>query len=205
MNNTQYICDTNIWVKICLGKLINNLFEKYPGTSFVDFVENEIVKWNSSDDKFQNIATEFSAFKSEKFHVIYFKDLDEITKSLIKRDLKEYFGVNIDLVDNKHKKIENLGEQASLIYAYHLDIPYIQSEDNNFFDQSFISEKFEDIKIISWSHIISRIIPDDMKRIKLNRAIEEQQEVMNKRKIKFKEGQAMEVKLAQLQKRYSNR
>ena len=112
MNNTQYICDTNIWVKICLGKLINNLFEKYPGTSFVDFVENEIVKWNSSDDKFQNIATEFSAFKSEKFHVIYFKDLDEITKSLIKRDLKEYFGVNIDLVDNKHKKIENLGEQT---------------------------------------------------------------------------------------------
>lgn len=175
----QYLCDTNIWVKICLGGKCEKFFEVYSGMSFADFVENEIIKWKANDTRFSKIGAYYESL-SDSYNVIRLSDLSLVTRSLILKDFKRYFGVSE--VDNTKQKIPNLGEQGSLLYAYHLGIPYIQSDDNEFFQNQKIREYFEDIEVLTWSDVAEEITDNDTERIKLNKGIEQEQEIMNNKR-----------------------
>ena len=52
------ICDTDIWVNLCLGDIEDKLFSKHEKVSFVDVVKEEILNWTSGKRSF--IATKFN-------------------------------------------------------------------------------------------------------------------------------------------------
>lgn len=195
----QYICDTNIWVRVVLGKVFESFFQNYNSLCFADGVENEIKKWSVNKDKFGEISSSFENYKNSAFNVIYLADLEANEQKLIQRQLKQFGFVDLD---NSTKTIKNLGEYLSIVYAYFLEIPFLQTEDVEFYECIDLEKNFKGIEIITWNDIASKITKDDNERIRLNSLIEKEQQQMNKKKIK---ANSMEEKLKRLQEKFNTR
>lgn len=195
----KYICDTNIWVKACLGKVLDSFFNNFGLIAFADGVENEILKWSRNKDKFQEISSKFEEHRGTKLNVIYLKDIENLNQNLIRRQLKDF---GFDNLDNSKDTIKNLGEYLSISYAYFLDIPFLQTEDVEFYESIDLKNRFKGIQIITWNDISGKITNSDKERIQLNKRIEEEQMLMNSKK---KQRESLEGKLKAFQKKYSQR
>lgn len=57
-----FICDMDIWVKLCLGDLLLWFFRKYEKIVFVDVVEGEIIVW-LKEFYFDYVVKEFMVYK----------------------------------------------------------------------------------------------------------------------------------------------
>lgn len=193
----KYICDTNIWVKACLGKVLDRFFYNFGLITFADGVENEILKWSRNDNRFKEISSKFEEHRGTKLNVIYLDDIDSFNQILIKKQLKEF---GFDNLDNSKDTIKNLGEYLSISYAYFLDIPFLQTEDVEFYESIDLEKKFKGIQIVTWNDISGIITQSDKERIKLNKAIEEEQKLMNSKKVR---AEPLEEKLKRLQKKFS--
>lgn len=201
VSSPQYLCDTNIWVKVCLGDKTEEFLKKFSNTGFADVVENEIIKWKLNQDRFCKIAEKYEEH-GELYFVVRLSEQDEWVRKSILKDFERYFGVSD--IDNKSKNLMNLGEQGSLLYAYHLEIPYIQSDDSSFFQNTSIMENFDEIEILSWSDVVEKITNGHDERIALTTSIENEQKVMSNKKVKRKELN-MKEQLKKLQEKYSKR
>ncbi|MDW5524641.1 hypothetical protein R6Z02_12855 [Carnobacterium maltaromaticum] len=193
----NYICDTNIWVRACLGKVVENFFKNFGNVTFADGVENEILKWSMNKDRFEIISSMFEEHKGTNLSVIYLNDIDLVNQKLIKRQLKEF---GFESLDNSKETIKNLGEYLSISYAYFLEIPFLQTEDVEFYESIDLENRFKGIEIVTWNDIACRITQSDKERIQLNKLIEQEQIVMNSKKPHV---ETLESKLARLQQKYS--
>lgn len=195
----KYICDTNIWVKVVLGNVQTPFFTVFKDISFADAVENEIIKWEKNADKFNRIAKDFTESKEQKFSVIYLCNLDPIIQVSIKRQLKQFGFTDLD---NSKSVIKNLGEYLSVVYAYFLDIPFLQTEDLEFYEEIDLQSNFKGIEIITWNQIAQKITKNDKDRIRLNTTIENEQRLMNAKK---KESDDLNAKLRALKNKFNSR
>ena len=195
----QYICDTNIWVRVVLGKVFDAFFQNYNSLCFADGVENEIKKWSVNKDKFGEISSSFENYKNTAFNVIYLADLKTSEQKLIQRQLKQFGFTDLD---NSKKTIKNLGEYISIVYAYFLEIPFLQTEDVEFYECIDLEKNFKGIQIITWNDIAAKITRSDKERIQLNSLIEQEQQQMNKKKIR---ANSMDEKLRRLQEKFNTR
>ncbi|MGX7204775.1 hypothetical protein [Enterococcus devriesei] len=194
-----YICDTNIWVKVVLGNVRTSFFTTFKDISFADAVENEIIKWERNTDKYNKIASNFVDSKNKSFEVIYLEDLDIITQKAVKKQLKQFGFTNLD---NSSATIKNLGEYLSVVYAYYLDIPFLQTEDIEFYEEIDLQSTFKGIEIVTWNEIAQKITKDDKERIRLNKIIESEQKIMSARK---KESDNLNAKLRAFQNKFNSR
>src|SRR5690606_27411567 len=71
------ICDTNIWVNLCLGNILPEFFWTYDKIVVADVVENEIIKWKKGD-KFSFIATKFEDYKNNNSILVIEHDVHVI-------------------------------------------------------------------------------------------------------------------------------
>lgn len=201
--NYDCICDTNIWVNVCIGDVYDAYLDRFKVIGIADVVKNEIIKWDRNEDEFKKISTLFSENENKRLFIINLEDLDPITKKIIENDLKQ---AGFNDLDNTNKNIDDLGEFVSFLYAYHLEIPYMHSSDSNFSEEirsgKLLSE-YKGIEIIMWNDISETITNDHSERIKLNRSVEEKRKIMNQRFQKKKEEIDMERKLQQLKNFYS--
>ncbi|MFV0305073.1 MAG: hypothetical protein ACK5IC_06310 [Moheibacter sp.] len=195
----KYICDTNIWVKVVLGNVRSSFFHEFHDIFFADAVENEIIKWDRNTDSFSRIASNFIESKENNFNVIYLTELDPTIQSLIKKQLMQFGFPNLD---NSQTTIKNLGEYLSIVYAYFLDIPFLQTEDLAFYAEIDMQNSFKGIKIITWNEIAQKITKNDKERIRLNTLIENEQKRMNANK---KKNDDLSAKLRALQNKFSSR
>lgn len=193
----NYICDTNIWVKACLGKVVESFFETFGIVAFADGVENEILKWSTNKNRFETISSTFIEHRGKSLNVIYLTDIDPVNQSLIKRQLSD-FGFNN--LDNSSQTIKNLGEYLSIAYAYFLDIPFLQTEDVEFYESIDLQNRFKGIEIVTWNEIATKITRNDNERIQLNKLIEREQKIMN---TKRREPESLEEKLQRLKEKFS--
>ncbi|MDT1995706.1 hypothetical protein MX633_03345 [Carnobacterium divergens] len=193
----KYICDTNIWVKACLGKVLDSFFDNFGIITFADGVENEILKWSRNNNRFNLISSMFEEHRGTKLSVIYLMDIDPINQRLIKKQLKDF---GFDDLDNSKNTIKNLGEYLSISYAYFLDIPFLQTEDVEFYESIDLEKRFKGIQIVTWNDIACKITRSDKERIQLNKLIEKEQKLMNSKKDPI---ETMEEKLKRLQSKYS--
>ncbi|WP_348922090.1 hypothetical protein [Enterococcus rotai] len=193
----SYICDTNIWVRACLGKVISAFFDNFGTITFADGVENEILKWSRNKDRFNSISAMFQQHKGKNLNVIYLDDIDEQNQILIRRQLKEFGFENLD---NSRENVKNLGEYLSITYAYFLEIPFLQTEDVEFYESVDLNNRFKGIEIVTWNDIASKITKSDVERIRLNKLIEQEQSVMKSKKAP---SESLEEKLRRLRQKYS--
>lgn len=198
-SEVKYICDTNIWVKAVIGNVIDSFVETYNRLCFADGVENEIRKWSVNEGKYKNICTEFECRKENNFDVIYLEKLDIMTQQLIKTQLRTY---GFHKMDNSRETIKNLGEYLSLLYSYHLEIPFLQTDDVEFYGNAKLTEAFSGIAIITWNDIASKITSSDTERIRLNTLIEREQKKMNEEKMR---ANSLEAKIEKLMRKHNSR
>lgn len=166
---------------------------------FADSVENEIKKWANNDDKYKKISTIFDENKENAINVIYLEKLDAVDQTLIRRQLSSFGFSNID---NSKKTLKNLGEYVSILYAYFLGIPFLQTDDVEFYGNIDIEKQFSGIEIMTWNDIAGRITMNDMERIRLNSLIEKEQSQMKKNKEKY---ESLENKILRLKDRFDTR
>lgn len=92
----------------------------------------------------------------------------------MKRDfINEMILQGFNTYDNSRKTIKDIGEHATLLFAYFLELPYIHAEDSPFSD--YVNEnkdKFSDIEIIGLSAVLSDLVSNDKERIKVTTSIE---------------------------------
>ena len=120
--------------------------------------------------------------KDTSLKVVYLEQLNSGHQILIKRQLTEY---GFSELDNSRKTIKDLGEYLSLLYAYFLKIPFLQTEDVEFYGNININEQFKGIEIMTWNNIAEQLMPNHSERIKLNSFIELEQKNMSRKKEEF--------------------
>ncbi|WP_049436215.1 hypothetical protein [Staphylococcus hominis] len=175
MNEIKCVCDANIWIDACHCDAEVDYLNEYSVVGFAEQVHNEIVKFQSNNDKFSYIYNKYVANQTSY----------EILKTSDLGDMEAHFRHELSLkgftdIDNSQKNIKNLGEYASLYFAYYLKIPLIHSTDLDFIQQE--KERMPDIEIITWNEICEKISYDDDDRLKKNKIIEKKKQEMNKKK-----------------------
>lgn len=201
--NSKYICDTNIWVKVNLCKKLDTFLSIFKGVAFAEAVENEIFKWRDNNIKYSTIYEMFINHKNKSnIQVIAHSELPALIQELISNDLQMYFGITE--MDNSVRSIKNLGECISVLYAYHLEIPYFQSDDISFFEENNIRNRFKDLELVTWNDIARYITKDEMERIKLNTLIENEEKKMQKDRQECMKKQILKGKISRLCNKYSN-
>ncbi|EAE0718339.1 hypothetical protein Q876_08820 [Listeria monocytogenes] len=198
INVSKVLCDANIWINVCYGNVINKYIEKYKEIHFADKVVNEMAKVKDvqgMDRPYQ----EYCKRNGSEVRTIYFERLEVNLQQIIKSQMLTF---GFWELDNKSKKIKNLGEYMSLMYAYHLNIPYVHSYDNEFQDNVSIGEvfkKFKGIEIISWATVLDIITDENLsEKIRIDNLVMQQNKI-NKKKKKEK------LDLEKLKNHYSSR
>jgi len=193
LNEIKCVCDANIWIDACHCDAEVDYLNEYSVVGFAEQVHNEIVKFQSNNDKFSYIYNKYVANQTSY----------EILKTSDLGDMEAHFRHELSLkgftdIDNSQKNIKNLGEYASLYFAYYLKIPLIHSTDLDFIQQE--KERMPDIEIITWNEICEKISYDDDDRLKKNKIIEKKKQEMNKKKqeIDSSKKQFLEKKLEKL-------
>lgn len=200
----RYICDTNIWVNVCLIEKTNLFFKSFNSLYFADSVKNEISKWGRDDNKYNKIHSVFEENERLKsFEVIYLDQLDSVTKNIIEQQLREF---GFSEWDNKNSVIKDLGEYISVLYAYHLEIPMLQTDDINFYESIDMVNRFKDIEIMTWNDIASKLTTSDKERISLNKVVETEKQNMREQYNHAREEEIeMKKQLKKLTQRFSKK
>lgn len=199
------ICDSNIWINVCLGEIHETYIKKYSTIGVVDVVKNEILKWERNEGRFKEIFNLFLQYENQGLTIINNSSVDLITQKIISQELIRFGYTDID---NRDKTIEDLGEFVSLLYAYHLEVPYIHTEDMNFHEDVQMNElysQYKGIEMMTWNQVSRNITNSDSERLALNQRVTKENEVMGIQRKKTKEKQEMKEKLNALQKKYSKR
>lgn len=192
------ICDTDMWINICLAGFCDRVFEKYNKIIFADVVEQEILRWEIHEDKFKVIVDNFCARKkSGEIYVInHYIDFDE-SERLILETMLSNLNFKTGLMNDP--KEDNKGEFVSAIYADHLNIPFMKTNDNIFNLGERGNREFPDLKIKKWSELSEELSNDDNERMRVNRLVDENRIIMNRRFDKIKDEEKKNSQLLRLQ------
>lgn len=197
------ICDTDIWVNLCLGNIEEELFKKYGKVNFVSVVKDEILKWKFGKYKF--IAERFCKKVEEGLAIVIEVDqLDEEDKLIIEKQLIEDCGYQMGF-DTPKKERKNMGEYMSAIIAGHYEIPLMKSNDHLFREGERGKELYPDLEVKNWNDTIKDLIKDFKKRQKILDDVKKYNIEMNKEKDNYQSGQATLEDIKKLEQYFSNR
>lgn len=197
------ICDTDIWVNICLADLHSRLFAKYEKLVFADVVEGEIMAWNKNPD-FSFIAENFDSYKKhgEIFVIQHDVHIYEEDRKILETTLYQ-LGFQIDFKNQPPEK--NKGEFVSAIYADHFGIPLMQSNDGAFQEGGRGRVEFPDLRIKNWYEIIEELVPSDREKIQIRKRVEAERQRMNRKYERIKDDKKKETLLLKLQERINSK
>ncbi|MGW7932344.1 hypothetical protein ACWEWU_11855 [Staphylococcus xylosus] len=200
MNDVNCICDANVWIDACHCDAEIDYLKKYAIVGFIEQVHNEIIKFKNNGDKFRYIFTKY-ADNENLWRVLKASDLGKMEVQFIAQLRSKGFGD----IDNKTKSIDNLGEYASLYYAYHMKIPYIHTTDTQFLHDE--KDKLPGIQMVTWNEINEALSSDDNHRIRRNKMVEQRKQEMRNARNKYnkeKESEKSFDRLELLKKKINN-
>lgn len=190
------ICDTDIWVNLCLGGIEEKLFEKYRKVFFASVVRDEIVKWSSG--KYSFISEKlFERVESRHAIVIEIDDLDKIDKQIIERQLIEDCGYELGFSTPKWNR-RNMGEYLSAIIADHFSIPLMKSNDHLFNEGERGRELYPDLVVKNWNSTVVDLISDIKQRSGILERAKIGNAKMNRDKEEYNSGNASSNDLLKL-------
>ncbi|MCK6075378.1 hypothetical protein [Paenibacillus silvae] len=190
------ICDTDIWVNLCLGDLLPRLFRKYQKLIIADVVEGEILAWGNGGH-FTFIAEEFKQHKNcgnifVLEHEVHINPEDRTVLEQVLFDL----GFKYDFKNNPRET--NKGEFVSAIYADHFQIPFMKTNDNAFQESGNGAKEFPDLIIKNWYEVIEELVSDPRERIAIRKKVDAENKRMVHHNHKYKEERGKEVMLQKL-------
>lgn len=180
MSDVSCICDANIWIDACHCDAERDYLTKYAIVGFIEQVHNEIIKFKNNDGKFKYIYTKYQDNNSY-YKVLKTSDLGVMEFQFISQLRSKGFTE----IDNTSETIKDLGEYASLYYAYHMGIPYIHTTDTQFLHEE--KDKLPGIQMITWNEINAAISRDDNERIAKNKIIDIKKRELRKSKSNYEE------------------
>jgi hypothetical protein len=197
------ICDTDIWVNLCLGDLLPRLFGRYEKILFADVVEGEIMAWRKHNE-FAFIADEFAVHKERQNvfvieHHVHIEQADRVVLEGVLYDL----GFRYDFKNEPPEK--NKGEFVSAIYADHFGIMCMKTNDNAFQSGGQGVVEFPDLKIKNWYDVVEELVPDSREKIKLRTQVERESKRMTQQHEKLKEAKKKEDMLSKLAEKFNTR
>ncbi|WP_102399519.1 hypothetical protein [Haloimpatiens massiliensis] len=170
------ICDTDIWVKLCLAGIENKVFKKYGKLIVADVVAQEISAWNN-ESRFNYIYTRFKQKSmSGDIIVIHHQNIEpEEDRMILEMQLYQYkFKTGFkNIPKEKHK-----GEFVSAIYADYFNIPFLKSNDSTFKPGERGRKEFPDLKVKNWYDTTNELISEVREKIKLRAKVETLEKVM---------------------------
>lgn len=199
--NSYPICDTDIWVYLCLGDLVGRVLNKYKRLVVADVVEKEILQWKGKDPKYEFIANDFINYKAEDYILVinHKTDINEEDRGILENTLSE-LSFMYGLEDNPHEK--NKGEFVSAIYADHFGIPLMQTNDGVFQEGGIGRRGFPDLDIQNWYHIVEEFSRNDNEKIQIRKKVEKAQQSMKERHGRIAEEESKKKMLQKLQNKF---
>jgi len=205
---TKYpICDTDIWVNICLGQICDILFSKYKKVIVADVVQGEILRWDKPNYKYSYIAERYNYYKQLGKIIVINHSVDILAEDriLLERQLED-LGFENDF--NNRPPEDNKGEFVSAIYADYFKIPFMKSNDSEFYDGGRGKVSFPHLEVKNWYATTEELIHDNIEKIKIRKFVERQNIEMNNIKSstnKLKKEERMNDLLKKLQEKYSKK
>ncbi len=206
------ICDTDIWVKICLGQICDKLFAYHKKIIVADVVQGEILKWDRTNSKFSFIAGNYKHYRKigNILVINHSYDIYEEDRMILERQLYD-LGFENDF--NNKPPESNKGEFVSAIYADYFGIPFMKSDDGIFSIGEKGQSSFPNLKIKNWNTTVHELIQNDIERIKVTKLASEQNLKMNKEnefkynlnKDELFDDEPIEIKLKKLQLKYNKK
>lgn len=194
MSKITCVCDANLWIDACHGNIEHKYLNKYSLVGFVEQVCNEINKFKFNEDKFKYVYDKFKEHEN-LYQVLSPADLGRMESQFLSKLRLKGFNV----IDNKSDVIKDLGEYASLYYAFYMGIPYIHTTDLDFIDNEI--DRLNGIEIITWNEVCDEITDSDDERLKINKEIELRKQDMNAKKQKKKQNKNLNMRLQDLIKK----
>lgn len=168
------ICDTDMWVYLCLSDYCNRIFDYYGKLVFADVVEQEILQWENKNEKYKHIARMFKKYKADGLaiviqHEVHIspEDMEYLEQSL--KDLDFKYGLKSDLQE------KNKGEFVSALYADHFGITIMKTNDGAFREGGKGREEFPDLKIMNWYDVVEEFGYDQNEKIRIRKLVEEEE------------------------------
>lgn len=198
------ICDTDIWVNLCLGKITDELFAVHKKLVVADVVEGEISKWKNRKE-YSYIYEEFVKNKNQgRILVINHEEhIVEDDRKLLELQLYE-LGFKNDFLNKPPE--HNKGEYVSAIYADYFGILLMKSNDGAFSENGQGRIEFPDLEVRNWNFTVRDLVKSDKKRYRIINEVEKKNKEMNQ-EIKIKnevaKNESIEEKLLKLQKKFS--
>lgn len=175
--NNEHIFDTNIWVNICIGNVLDKYLKHYEKLYVCEQVENEVTKWGTSGERYTFISENFEKAKTDAgIEVLYLTDFDPLTQRIVKLQLQQY---SFTAIDNSENIIPDLGEYASAVYAAQKEIINFHSDDKNFCQKCNEQNLFEGLNILLLNEVLDTFL-EDRERIRVMGLIEERNRAMSK-------------------------
>lgn len=172
-NNNYPICDADIWVYVCFGRIEERLFEVHNKIVIADVVENEILRWKHNP-KFSFVAKQYIEYKDQDKilvinHDIHIPEEDRVIleSMLIEFGFQNYF-------ENKPPE-KDKGEYVSAIYADYFGIKLFRTNDNLFAEGGRGRKDFPELHVQNWSETLRILVPNYKAFIEINKKIEEEQ------------------------------
>lgn len=195
------ICDSDIWVDLCLGDIEENLFKKYKKVYFVSVVRDEIIKWKSG--KYSFIAKKLEKKINEnKAEIIEIEKIDSLDREIIEKQLIEDCGYELGFSTPKDKR-KNMGEYVSAIVADYYGIELMKSNDHLFNEGQRGKELYPDLEIKNWRQTVVDLVEDIGERKQVFDKVKKANNDMNKEKDNYENGQATLEDILRLQKHFS--
>lgn len=172
------MCDTDIWVKLCLGGIENKVFDKYGKLIMADVVAQEISAWNNGS-RFSYIYTSFrNKSRNGDIIVIHHENIEpEEDRMILEMQLYDY---NFKTGFKNIPKESDKGEFVSAIYADYFEIPFLKSDDKTFNDGQRGRKEFPDLVVKNWKETTEELISDFKELIRVRKISEEKGHAMQK-------------------------
>lgn len=195
------ICDTDIWVNLCLGEIEDNLFKKYGKVFFASVVRDEILKWSSGP--YKCIAEKFIKKVNESTAIIIeIDELDPLDRDIIEKQLIEDAGYEQGFKTPKSNR-KDMGEYVSAIVADYYGILLMKSDDHLFKDSGRGKELYPDLEVRSWNNTVVDLITDIRKRKIIFDKVKKSNYEMNQEKDRYNNGQATLIEILKLKQYFS--
>lgn len=197
------ICDTDIWVNLCLGDLLPSLFRKYEKIVFADVVEGEIMSW-LKEPRFDHVAKEFISLKESGHVLVIEHDVHiEAENRIILEQILYDLGFKHDFKNKPPEK--NKGEFVSAIYADHFRMPFFKTNDNAFQEGGIGAREYPELVIKNWYAVVEELVSNPRERIDVHKRVESESKRMEHHYQKHKEERKKEDLLRALAGKFNNK
>ncbi|EGC93283.1 hypothetical protein HMPREF9402_1035 [Turicibacter sp. HGF1] len=166
------ICDTDIWVRICLGNLFDVIFKKYKKLVVADAVENEILKWERENSNFTFIANKYNDYKDKGLILVidHMKDIRVEDRLILEQIL---FDLGFESCFYYGMSEKDKAEYVSALYADYFKMPFMKSNDHAFSDGGKGKVLFPKLLVKDWYKTTEELIFDTMVRIRIRSLVDE--------------------------------